>query len=135
MKRRLGGRGGLQTDNFNKVAHLLSDRRAASLASPPPLRSQPSGPRSWEAAGSANGARDDAKTGQEGPVPSSALKLSLHNDSAWSGTEKKALQYRPTLILRCGFRPVKVLYRMCYQLKIKALRRTPFKLHVSIIFA
>lgn len=31
-----GGREGLQTDNFNKVAHLLSDRRAASLASPPP---------------------------------------------------------------------------------------------------
>lgn len=28
---------GLQTDNLNKVDHLLSDRRAASLASPPPF--------------------------------------------------------------------------------------------------
>lgn len=59
------------------------------LPSPPPLRKQRSGPRSQEAAGNASGARDDAKIGQEGPVPPSTLKLSLQNDSASSGTEKK----------------------------------------------
>lgn len=97
VKRRLGGRGGLQIDNFNKVDPLLSDRRAASLASPPPLRRQQPGPRSPEAAGSASGARDAAKIGQEGVCATLCPKAFISERLGLVWYRKKALQYRPTL--------------------------------------
>lgn len=63
-------------------------------------------------------------------MPPSALKLSFHNNSALFGTEKKkrkALQYRPTLIFRCGFRPAKMKTQQSALQNLLAIKNKSFK--------